>query len=140
MITIPTALILGAGVSRPFDFPSGLTLCEKVIANTRPGNALLESVGYTSEEIQEFATALFYSGKTSVDAFLEYRPTFTDVGKAAIAQVLIEYEKLDDLFTRKNNLYSYLFDQLSSRPTHFATQLFNTKLPSNGHENSRQDS
>src|SRR5258706_11214230 len=121
MITIPTVLIFGAGVSLPFGFPSGVELCNRVIANTRQGNKLLQSYDWDSHDIKSFGDALFYSGRNSVDAFLEHAPKrFTPVGKAAIAQALIPCEQLDKLFERENNLYSYLFDQLSTTAKEFA--------------------
>jgi hypothetical protein len=80
MIKKKTVLILGAGASIPYGFPSGDALFEIICKNIKNENSkgtqyLLEA-GFTLENILEFGEALFYSGKTSIDEFLEHRKDF----------------------------------------------------------------
>lgn len=78
MITEPTVLVLGAGASKPYGFPSGKELkdlvCKRLYYDLatefkQPGKTLME-IGFTKEEIQTFRDALYFSGRSSVDAFL----------------------------------------------------------------------
>jgi hypothetical protein len=113
MINKPTTLILGAGASAPFGFPTGNELKQKVLAldNTHVQFGLFPQI-----HVESFKRALSKSGKTSVDAFLEHRPEFIDIGKRAIAIILIEFENEDGLFSHnENNWYEYLFNQLNTK-------------------------
>ena len=77
---------------------------------------LLLDSGFTSNHVTEFAEALNYSNLPSVDLFLERRQAFLEVGKAAIALVLIPSETLA-VFDRANGLYcwyQYLWERLDA--------------------------
>jgi len=85
MITKNTVLILGAGASQPYGFPTARDLKQKVlrydfeniISSGNPGplwGYLLDS--FTEDMCLKFSTALKSSGKQSVDAFLEHRDEF----------------------------------------------------------------
>ena len=120
MITRKTVLVLGAGASMPFGFPSGRKLVALIVdmlqSDTSPTFELLESHAYEGEHIAEFREHLALSGRSSVDEFLEYRPDFLDVGKEAIAAALLSFEKTTSLFdvNMDNNWYQYLFGQLNT--------------------------
>src|SRR5687767_1945488 len=83
-----TVLILGAGASMPYGFPSGRDLRDKIIAGLRKDTAqlfqLLGAAGYDLQVIRNFRDALLKSGRPSVDVFLEHRSEFISVGKVAI--------------------------------------------------------
>jgi hypothetical protein len=112
MITKPTTLILGAGASAPFGFPTGNELKEKVLS-LAADDPLFGS--YPRIFVENFKAALLKSGKTSVDAFLEHRPEFIQMGKTAIAMILIGCEEEAGLFVQtKNSWYEYLFNQLAT--------------------------
>jgi hypothetical protein len=112
MITKPTTLILGAGASAPFGFPTGNELKEKVLSLVAD-DPLFGS--YPRIFVENFKAALLKSGKTSVDAFLEHRPEFIQMGKTAIAMILIGCEDEAGLFVQtKNSWYEYLFNQLAT--------------------------
>lgn len=117
MITRQTLLILGAGASEPFGFPTGFGLLEKVcssLTQTYGVTPLLE-FGFEKEDIEEFRKALLKSGASSVDAFLEDRDKFIHLGKAAMAAILLDCEKEKNLFgetTRKYSWYQYFFNKL----------------------------
>ncbi len=52
------------------------------------------------------------SDQRSIDSFLEHRPEFLDVGKAAIASYLLPYETMTRLFPNSDTWYGYLLDRL----------------------------
>ena len=111
-------LVLGAGASKPFGFPSGRELVDIVTGGLQdPGGTdlgkFLISCGFKSEDLRQFSHNLVYSQRNSVDAFLEYRPEFTAVGKAAIVSVLIQREDPKNLFI-DGDWYRYLFQMLNT--------------------------
>jgi hypothetical protein len=118
MIEKQTTLILGAGASAPFGFPTGYELLRRVIAwaDVNPGQTnpnLFSEFG--KAEINEFREALEKSGKVSVDSFLEHRPEFIPIGKKAMAMALIQREHQPHLFQRDGkSWYEYLFKQLDA--------------------------
>ncbi|MBI1816627.1 MAG: hypothetical protein HYR72_16745 [Deltaproteobacteria bacterium] len=127
MIWRRTVLVLGAGASAEFGFPSGFELLRQLTypsPDTRSNPVLtrLADCGYDPSTITQFSMALAHSGKTSVDAFLEHRPDFLEVGKAAIACALIPCESDDRLFDRSKaapSWYDYLYDKLNAPPQKF---------------------
>lgn len=101
MIKRPTVLVLGAGASWPFGYPTGLELKDRITEDimTTPGNIpVLTNLGHSREVLNWFREGLLRSGRTSVDVFLATRPDFMDVGKAAIALALLPIEQSDQLF------------------------------------------
>jgi len=123
-----TVLVLGAGASAPFGFPTGQGLkdlvCEKTLR--LPGSVqLLCRLGFKTDIITRFRTALQNSGRSSVDAFLEYRDEFLEIGKTSIAAILLPYETTGGLFRawtvkrtkselpQEGNWYDLLFGVLS---------------------------
>jgi len=125
MIENKTVLVLGAGASAPFGFPTGQGLkdlvCDETLHHTGTIQ-LLNSLGFDKDKITRFSTALDNSGRLSVDAFLEYRDDFLEIGKTAIATALLPFEKTAGLFTDwihkrysvQNNWYDSLFDALTA--------------------------
>jgi len=120
MITEPTALILGAGASMPYGFPSGLELMQKILSTIKPHKPLTEDlVGFDIEQndINYFRECLSRSGKLSADAFLERRPEFLRIGKLVITLLLTMYEIEPNLFDPKmagNSWYEYLWNKLDA--------------------------
>ena len=119
MITSPTVLVLGAGASMCFKFPSGQKLKQNILSNYNQYDLLIGQLGYTDRNTQEFVDALRASGRTSVDAFLEHRPDLVDIGKIEIALDLMTHEKYTLLFEAENNWYDYLFQQMDCEFTDF---------------------
>lgn len=121
-------LIIGAGGSVPFGFPTGKDLkwaicdgladVEKVNAiqgQTHLAKSLLAD-GFDSKELVELRDRLKTAGWESVDEFLAQHLGLQAVGKAAIAAVLIPCENRDQLFdprdskgNRIDNWYQVLF-------------------------------
>lgn len=124
MIETPTVLILGAGASRPYGFWLGRELLFKVVEGLEVNgdiNNKLRQVGFDAEELLTFQDQLQKSMQPSVDAFLERRPEFLEIGKAAIATALMPYEQEVALLPRENEprWYEYLFTKLDAGPERF---------------------
>ena len=119
MISSRTTLVLGAGASMPYGFPSGAELREQLcsIENLSP---LLDEFPFDKHDIKTFCREFHHSGLESIDAFLARRgeskvypsgPTFSDIGKAGIALLLIKCERHKNLFRFGNEdpWYQYLW-------------------------------
>lgn len=121
MITTPTVLVLGAGASMPFGFPSGRSLLTEICTGLQTQNSdlsqQLRQCGHDSKAMQAFCIALDKSMQPSVDAFLEVRPEFTPIGKAAIACSLIPRENEASLNRRPDgqHWYEYLFNKMAAK-------------------------
>jgi hypothetical protein len=118
MIEKKTVLIIGAGGSMCFNFPSGIKLVKDIV-HKLSGDELsiqrIEELGFNRKQILEFKESLKYSGAPSVDSFLETRVDYLEIGKAAIAQVLLPYEKIEPLFFQ-NSWLSYVFNKMNVCP------------------------
>ena len=77
-----------------------------------------EGTKFAPDEFSKFREAFLKSGQPSVDAFLERRPEFLDVGKLAIAFCLMPFEKEENLYypnpSRGGDWYEYLSVKLNS--------------------------
>ena len=89
MIKVPTVLVVGAGGSIPYGFPSGFGLKREFNSND-----FRKAMEFTFGEstANDFLDTLLTSGVPSVDAFLGRRPEFTEIGKFAIAAALLPKE------------------------------------------------
>jgi len=92
MIRTPTVFVLGAGASQPFAFPTGRELVDHTVQalQSNENRAFFTQLGFAEEDVIRFRDQLWGSGRNSVDAFLEHREEFVDVGKAVIAWALYE--------------------------------------------------
>jgi len=120
MINKPTVFILGAGASFDFGFPVGSKLRAQIVNSTKRGNAIWKGLWdmgcYTESDILKFHNAFAGSGQESIDAFLERRTDFIEIGKAAIALALIPCEETEKIFTSElfgNNWYDFVFAQMT---------------------------
>jgi hypothetical protein len=138
VISRKTVLVLGAGASMPYGYPSGKALRDD-IASGRFDAALSEYFHQVSlDSIHQFSQSFLFSQRNSIDEFLSRRGlekikdsvdvTFEQVGKAAISLALRENRKIDFLMhnpllsehERKNlkldfedHWYQYLWKRLS---------------------------
>jgi len=115
MFAEKTVLVLGAGASAPYDFPSGEGLVGHVVDGLKTGSGLFECVRQMHERSlwAEFSERL--RPCMSVDVFLEKTENerFLGVGKACIAAALLPKEDKDALFGKPANgrsWYKQLFD------------------------------
>lgn len=127
MIPKRTVLILGAGASYHLGFPLGQQLLWQVVQELRdePNRLfrLLLDCGFEAAPLKEFRRALELSGQPSVDLFLENRRTFLDIGKAAMAALLIRHESEASLRRppEQPNWYADLFARIGSSLEEFAS-------------------
>lgn len=123
MIRKKTVMILGAGASIPYGLPSGeqlfTNICKSLNGRDTPFVKYLLERGFSYPEIKNFRDTLFFSGKCSIDEFLEHRPSFLKIGKCTIAQQLIPYEISDNIFSVNNNLnwYKELYKYMNAKPS-----------------------
>jgi hypothetical protein len=107
-----TVLVLGAGASMEYGYPSGIGLKKTIIhlCENTP-----ESLKYI-HKLREFGEAFKNSGQPSIDAFLQHRQEFLDAGKACIAASLLNCEennKINRLFFHTDeNWYQHLFEKM----------------------------
>jgi hypothetical protein len=127
MITIPTVFVLGAGASVTYGFPLGLQLLNEINEKlTNPNHGWWKTIDYLQiprEDVSCFLRELILSGQPSVDAFLEQRSEFLDIGKLVIALAIASHEienKLTDISIRTFGFYHYLFTKLSSPKESFS--------------------
>lgn len=92
MIETPTTLILGAGASLPYGFPSGANLVHRIVELTE--QELLASAYFESclHKVEELQVRLKKSELRSIDLFLAYNPSLAEVGKALICHLIIGCE------------------------------------------------
>lgn len=96
VITNNVVLVLGAGASSPYGFPLGNELVYEAlypVENDDYGVKFLEGqllkIDVKEEELKAFRKALEASLTTSIDAFLETRDEFEELGKLIIAYLLM---------------------------------------------------
>jgi hypothetical protein len=100
-------------------FPTGRQLLLQIVNGLYAGNSqlvgTLHALGFDAEELASFEQDLRLSMRSSVDAFLEQRPEYREVGKAAIAASLIPYETMGSLQarTQTTSWYEYLYHQMA---------------------------
>lgn len=123
MITEPTVLILGAGASCPFDFPSGKALYDQITQelaspDTTNLGKILIACGIAPFDLRQFSKCLSQSGLSSVDQFLERQGDgWLKLGKHAIAASLLPRENNVTLFRDTHdhpNWLKVLFQRMNS--------------------------
>lgn len=125
MIRRPTVLILGAGASQPYGFPVGSDLVDRICKDLLDKDSSDAGFRWRLEErfsnrpgsVDAFAQALRNARTYSIDSFLETRSDYRDIGKAAIADVLLRTELPVSLAgaSRSVDWYRYLFNVLCHR-------------------------
>jgi hypothetical protein len=130
MIVKPTVLILGAGASYEYGLPLGFALLQQIhewCGRARVETSYIEMLRkfqIIPELATEFAASLDGCHSESIDDLLETRPNFKQIGKAAIAMLLLAAEKVDvigRIKERNKQWYSYLFSRIKgNKPTDLA--------------------
>lgn len=122
MIEEKTVLILGAGASKPYGFPLAYELRDEIVKDDpyATQSRFLNELNYDEEAYLDFKEDLAHSGYSSVDAFLENRNKWLDIGKYAIAFNLLTYEKnigfkLFPPHQPKDHWYEVLWQKLSTQ-------------------------
>lgn len=118
MIKNNTLLVLGAGASMAYNFPSGADLRREIIARLTESSPFATSLNKLTRashaEIQAFRNDFHLSNIISIDAFLAMRPEYSKLGKYAIASILHIYENQNTLFSPdiEDDWYSLLWNKL----------------------------
>lgn len=98
MINKKTIFILGAGASKPYGFPTGQELREKIIKEGASRLAGLNKNSWNSEEYfntgKQFTSIFDKSGVTSIDKFLNMQTEeYVTYGKILIMAFIRDFEK-----------------------------------------------
>lgn len=126
MINIKTVLVLGAGASIPYGFPSGALLRKEIIQNFKTQSlSMREMTRYynnssLSQKVDDFINTFNNSGTSSIDLFLSRCRNFEAIGKMAIATNIIEHETKSKFLenVNKGDWYSYLYQKLTDKLTY----------------------
>lgn len=117
MVEVETVLVLGAGASYDFGFPTGEVLLGQICDMLRDPQSDKRRVLYELAEhpdiVDRFYNGLSQADQPSVDAWLEHNREFIDVGRWAIAMVLLQAERGSNL-KPKINWYKRLFRALDA--------------------------
>lgn len=110
-----TVLVLGAGASKGYGFPVGSELTRKILALT-DDDAASDSMSFSKTAIREFVDAFRNAQTYSIDSFLGRRPGLVEIGKAAIAYILLSCEQKADLTndTNDDHWYRHLHNELAA--------------------------
>jgi hypothetical protein len=102
MIKEQTILVLGAGASKPYGFPTGDELRQKILMLASQGECrkmLAGTFNYRSDMIDTFRSD-YLRTPISIDAFLEKRYDYMDLGKTLIAMALLPCEHSYQIFEK----------------------------------------
>lgn len=120
MIEIPTLLILGAGASKPYGYPTGLELTKLIVDDLAEiehnESGWTYDLGYDMADlVSTFRFSLDMSKKYSIDSYLTSREdeNFTELGKIAIVNAISKCELHDSFFDDvEDDWYTYLINTL----------------------------
>ena len=140
MINKPIVLILGAGASWDYGFPTGQLLKAKIWEILSDGE--FGNMCSSLSPLDHFKRSLELTPDLSIDAFLEHNfDDFGEIGKKAIARVLLPFENNKSLFkgwmqrelvldAGSSRCVDEMSSQIPKMGQHWYTHLFN--LMSNG--------
>jgi hypothetical protein len=120
MLSHSTVLLLGAGASAPYGYPTGAALRKIIIQGlTDPHSAQLKTtlvrLGFHEAELDAFASNFDASQQFSIDSYLQRQPQFRKVATTAIAATLLPFENSRALLVDSpGRWYQYLFNRLES--------------------------
>jgi len=109
-----TTLILGAGASASYKFPTGFELTKKILALEENIQLLIYFSGQGSSLVRQFFQSFRTSTAMSIDSFVAKNPRYAEVARTAIAMVLMEMEDHEVFFnhTIDDHWYRYLVNKL----------------------------
>lgn len=111
MIERSTTLVLGAGASLDYGYPSGPKLVQRVMDLTNNDNWFGMHLA-RGTDVANFNRRLRGSDPNSIDAFLEANPSWVDIGKLAIAAALTVGGPAPFTAPTDEHLYHYLWTRL----------------------------
>lgn len=106
-----TVFILGAGASRPYDFPLGTELKAQMIGNLSRPTCLniLAAIGFEESLVNDFSESLSRTYHPTIDIFLEKKTKFRSLGAYLIAYTLLPIEIRSNLFPQ-HDWYGHLYN------------------------------
>ncbi len=108
----PTTLILGAGSSCAFGFPTGEGL-RQLIISYRDRRDVCTHIGFGRDVVRRFIDSFSRSQLNSIDAFLGRNVADAEVGKGLVAFALLERENEAKLFEDiGDHWYRYMLNEL----------------------------
>ena len=108
-------LVLGAGASAPYHFPTGESLVERMagLDDDQQSEFVQVCPNFTPHHVRLFCDDLRDSGWTSIDRFLQRRQDYSNVGRAMIGFVLMPYEDSSNLHAPNGGRwYRYLYSDI----------------------------
>ena len=121
MVEIKTVLVLGAGASWDFGFPTGSELVTRILnsldnSEKQSFKLFMEACqGEDYSKAYEFHDVLQKAKPLSIDGWLEHNPAYIGIGKVAIAIAMLLCERRASLRPQaKGDWYQLLFDRLNS--------------------------
>lgn len=117
MIEVHTVLVLGAGASTDYGYPTGPVLRDMILDglgdSSSPMSEQLRPLGYDDWGMKTFRDAFADQQLPTIDEFLEEHSEFARIGKLAIASALLPFERSGKLERRsKPTWYDHLWDEL----------------------------
>jgi len=122
-------IILGAGASIPYGFPSGKELrkriCDSFVEKLKKYLPHAQSSYYLHPDIlfkaEEFVERFRNSSNISIDLFLSRNTNFRKIGKTAILLEILDAEAQskfhEDVINAEHDWYSFLFEQMTDELT-----------------------
>jgi hypothetical protein len=112
-------LVLGAGASISMGYPIGSALRTALTPTSieRIAQAVIESgSGIDRHDVEAFSRTFRDSQMLSIDSFLARRPDMVDIGKRAIAAVLLTQEQAELLHSCQHDdkWYQYFFNHIAT--------------------------
>lgn len=126
MISQKTVMVLGAGASNPYGLPLGWKLRELILElqwHSLQNCQFASPLVSRSDHFSAFKLAFRHTGALSIDSFLARSPHFMEVGKLAIAAVLLPHENVNRLLPasfHEDNWYGYLGQRMDAEPNRLA--------------------
>ncbi|MCH8247881.1 MAG: hypothetical protein IH951_15960 [Bacteroidetes bacterium] len=108
-------LILGAGASYPYGFPTGERLVDLMtnVDDIKLAQFMRHVRHFSEHHIKEFCEDLGNSGLSSIDRFLQRRQDYSAVGKSMIAFMLMKFESAKNLRgSAEGRWYRYLYNDI----------------------------
>lgn len=111
-----TAILLGAGASKPFGFPLGPEL-KQIVTQCARDNGIqqrLKQLGCDSSHLTDLVECLRYGRFATIDEFLDAKKSFREVGGYIIAESILQRENRDNIFPIRD-WFHFLYSKLHKK-------------------------
>lgn len=109
MIKTPTVLVLGAGASQPYEFPTGPGLRQSLLGVSSHLDAIAFGPGHDGKAKAEEFRRTFRRSRDPIDAFLEHNVEWREAGKCLIAAHISSAEQEDNLYPESGDWMTRFF-------------------------------